>query len=185
MKTILAILSAVILFSTASFAADTASVNPQNYVPIINSTLNAQAYVTNGLYPLTISATTATNVVAIPLGKTKDLAIQFNGQLYQNSATAIATNSPAGTVTLQLGRNVQGGCATNAMGTGLNIEWVGTLTTSIATNLSTGTFMLDTNFSDNTGTGTLGGALGSAYVGWITASTYVTLTNYQVYVNLK
>ena len=180
MKKIITTLVAVGALSLAAFAADFPGVNPAASVAVINSTTttNTGAYVNStntAVYPCYItSSTTFTNVIPISLAGTKDIAVQFSG----SDAT-----SSGGAVTIKFGRNVQGGSPTNAPGTGLNIEPIGTLLLTLPA--STAETTSCTNWWSGSGALGLGGAIGQAYIISITVPANVVLTNYFVYVSTK
>lgn len=155
---------------------------------IINSTvgLTNQGVLPNGVYPSSITAgTSVTNVVpfAVP---GKDVAIQFNLQVLATSGAA-ATN-----VVVQLGRSVMlpsqmpAGGVTNAAGTGLNIEWFGTMTNTIPGGTTAGTTVVaHALFGPITGQSSAAadGGMSTFYIGYITAPAGTTVTNYSFWVN--
>ena len=145
---------------------------------------------TNLVWPSSIPASsTATNVTVISTANGTHLALQFTGQ---------ATTTNGGNVIVQLGRSVQlpgsmpAGGVTNAIGTGLNIEWYATVTNAFpqningqSTNYNTFNFLFGPVLGNGNGNGTGGnqgeGAITTTYIGWITTPANLVLTNYSVW----
>ena len=147
--------------------------------PVINSASTTNGVVNFPAWPISVAASTSvTNVTFVNVAGGSTVAVQF-------TASAMQTNG--GAVTLRLGRNVQGGSPTNAVGTGLNIEWFDTLTNTLPANTATSANTVVGLYATPTTMGNVSGdgACNGLYLGWITTPANVTLTNYSVYVNNK
>ena len=159
---------------------------PSLIVNSVGGPTNQAVLSTNLNWPSYIAAgTSVTNVTPFSVAGTHE-AIQLNVAL-------TTTNGPVATnVIFQLGRSVQlpnqmpSGGVTNAAGTSMNIEWFATITNTIpaaqavgAVSVSHALFGPVTGYSSGPGDG----AVTTYYLGWITAPTGLTLTNYSVWVN--
>ena len=165
--------------STLGYAGN---LNPSNntatftYIATNNGVISTNTAVA---WPVGIApSTSVTNVTPVYVTG-KDVALQFTAQ-------AMQTNG--GTVVAQLGRSVQlpntmpAGGVTNAAGTGLNIEWFGTITNVLPANTATSLNSQISLFGPTLNQGSAGdGAITTFYVGWITTPANVTLTNYSIW----
>lgn len=187
-----AVVSAVAtLIVMASAAPTVIGVLPAAGVPVLNSALyngaantvtNAHFGVaTNGIWPNSIiGGDIVTNFTAIAVPPT---ATHCSVQL---TAGASASNGAVTgqTVVLTLYRSVSGGSPTNAVGTGLFFDTLGTVTLT-ATSSTSGPWTSCSNFLNQTSPL---GDVSTIYIGKLDASTLtnaVSLTNYNVFVNFK
>lgn len=183
MKFLKYILAAAALMVTVAQAA------PPNLgnTPIINSASTTKTNQTvgtgtNWVWPVRIdAATSVTNVTAIDVTSGSSLALEFDVQ-------TTAGGSAATNIIVQLGRSVSGGSPTNAVGTGLKVEWVGSITNTLPASFTNNqTYTACSQLGGLTGfsTGVSEGAMNTIYVGWITTPTGVAITNYSIYAKTK
>lgn len=179
-------LVAAMAVTMLSIAATSIGVLPKAGSPIINT---SSGTVTNQILSTTntvawptciLSGQSVTNVTAFSVSSGTHLVIEMDNQ--------ITTAAAAGTTNIiyQIGRNVSGGSPTNALGTGLKIEWFATITNILPASAAANTtytkcicFGPQTGYTD----GPFEGGCTTFYVGWITAPANLTVTNSQVYVN--
>ena len=182
------------ILTAASALAAGYYITPQSGpVQVLTSATTSTALIpasTNLVWPNAIPASsTATNVTVVSTAAGLHLALQFTGQ---------ATTTNGGNVIIQLGRSVQlpgqmpAGGVTNAVGTGLNIEWFATVTNTFpqningqSTNYNTFNFLFGPILGNGAGNGTGGnqgeGAITTTYIGWITTPANLVLTNYSAW----
>jgi len=141
---------------------------------------------TNGIWPGGIYAgQTVTNITPVTIdSNTKTVGIQLNSQVMATIG-ACPTNH-----IWFLGRNIQGGSPTNAIGTGLNIEWFATVTNTIPASAVVGTVYTSTTTIGPVNGVTTAGApsattldgYSTLYIGGCVAPANCEVTNYQFYV---
>jgi hypothetical protein len=186
-----ALLIACLLIGLTASAATIIGVLPNgpSVTSIGNSSYTNQLFGvnTNGIWPGGIYAGgTVTNITAVSLAPdTKTVGIQMNSQVM-----ATIGASPTNHIWF-LGRNIQGGAPTNAIGTGLNIEWFATVTNTIPASAVVSTvYTSTTTIGPVTGATTAGApsattlaGYSTLYIGGCVAPANCAVTNYQFYVS--
>lgn len=186
MKALKHILATLALFATVAVSVQAAPPN-LGMTPVVSpSTTRTNGAVgtgTNWVWPSCIFAgASVTNVTAIDVSAGQALALEFNAQCTTAQGVS-ATN-----IIVQLGRSVSGGIPTNALGTGVKIEWFGTITNTLpASAAANTTYTSVSQFGPVNGfsTGGAEGALQTIYIGWITAPANTIVTNYSIYAKTK